>query len=447
MIVRELKSTLRLALPLMAGQVGQMVMGLVDTLMVGRLGATELAAASFANILIWIPLVFGMGLMVAVSMRVSQARGAGRPERAAEALGHGVWLAAAAGVVLAGGLLGLMPWLGRFGQPAEVVAAAPVFYFPVALSVVPALVAMALKNYADAMERPWVAFWITLGGIILNILLNWILIFGNLGVPALGLAGAGWATAIARAVTLIALFGWVARASAFRLWRPSRWLFVPRRDLLGRLLVLGAPVSLGLLTEVGAFGLAGLMTGWISTTALAAHQIALTCASFTFMVPLGLSMATTVRVGHCHGSRDHERMRAVAIGSIWAGGGLMAISATIFLIFGSVISGWFINDAEVRALAARLLIIAGLFQIFDGLQVAASGVLRGLNDVRWPALICLVAYWVVALPLAWLAAFGFGWRAEGVWTGLALGLAVAAAALVVRVHRHLHALVLTTAPR
>jgi MATE family multidrug resistance protein len=435
MLLRELKSTLLLALPLMAGQVGQMVMGMTDTIMLGRLGPTELAASSFANILVWIPMVFGIGLMVAVSMRVSQARGSNSPDIAAESLRHGLWLGLVAGAALAAGLLALLPWLGHFGQSPEVAAAAPVFYLPVALSVLPALMTMALKNYADAMEQPWVCFWINLGGILLNVLLNWLLIFGKLGCPALGLAGAGWATCAARTATLIALFAWVATAPAFRGWRPLRWAIVPRWAVMTRLLALGTPVSLGLLTEVAAFGTAGLMAGWLGTASLAAHQIALSCASFTFMVPLGLSMATTVRVGACHGAEERARLRAIAIGSLAAGAGLMTLSAAGFLCFGPIIAGWFVSDPGVQSLAARLLVIAGLFQIFDGLQITASGVLRGLNDVRVPALLSFVAYWVLALPLAWVAAFVLGWNAEGIWAGLALGLGAVACALVIRVRR------------
>jgi MATE family multidrug resistance protein len=437
MLLRELKSTLVLAAPLMAGQIGQMLMGVVDTVMLGRLGATELAASSFANIIIWVPLVFGIGLMTSVSMRVAQARGAGNRESAAEALRHGLWIGVAAGAALTAGLLALMPWLNRFGQPPEVVAAVPAVYLPVALSVLPALAAMALKNFADAMERPWPAFWISLGGVALNVVLNWIMIFGHLGCPALGLAGAGWATALARAATFVALMVWVAGAPVFHGWRPARWMAAPTGALVARLLTLGTPVSLGLLTEVVAFNVAGLMAGWLGTVSLAAHQIALTCASFTFMAPLGLSMATTVRVGACHGARDTGRLRAIAFGSIWAGGVLMAVSAAAFLLFGRTISAWFIDDPAVRPLAARLLVIAGLFQIFDGLQVTAAGVLRGLHDVRVPALLSCVAYWVLALPLAWLTAFPLGWRAEGIWTGLAFGLAVVAFLLVRRVDRHL----------
>lgn len=445
-MLSELKATLRLAFPLMAGQIGQMLMGVVDTVMLGRLGATELAASSFANIIVWVPLVFGIGLMTCVSMRVAQARGAGNRESAAEALRHGLWIGVAAGALLTAVLLGLMPWLDRFGQPPDVVAAVPAIYLPVALSVLPALAAMALKNFADAMERPWPAFWISLGGVALNAFLNWVMIFGHLGCPALGLAGAGWATALARSATFIALMAWVAGAPAFHGWRPARWAAAPTAALISRLLTLGTPVSLGLLTEVVAFNLAGLMAGWINTTSLAAHQIALTCASFTFMAPLGLSMAATVRVGACHGARDSDRLRAIAFGAIWAGGVLMAVSAAVFLLFGRSISGWFIDDPAVRTLAARLLVIAGLFQIFDGLQVTAAGVLRGLHDVRVPAALSFVAYWVLALPLAWLTAFPLGWRAEGIWTGLAFGLGVVSFLLVQRVRRRLPPPALTGAP-
>ena len=430
----------------MAGQVGHMLMGVADTVMLGRLGATELAASSLVHIIIWVPLVCGIGLLASVSMRVSQARGAHDTDAAAGALHHGLWIAGAFGAAMTAGLLALMPWLHLLGQPADVVAAVPALYVPVALSVLPAMAGMVLKNFADAMERPWPAFWINLGGVLLNVVLNWIMIFGKLGCPALGLAGAGWATFLARTATFAAMLVWVAGAPGFDGWRPGRWLAMPSRRLTARLLALGVPVGLGLLTEVAAFNLAGLMAGWLGTASLAAHQIALTCASFTFMVPLGLSMATTVRVGACHGARDHDRLRAVAIGSIWAGAVVMAVSAAAFLIFGGTISRWFIGDPQVCALAAKLLAIAGLFQVFDGVQVTASGVLRGMHDVRVPAVLAIAAYWVVALPMAWTAAFFLGWGAAGIWTGLALGLAVAAAALVARVRRTLGRLEPTGGP-
>ena len=243
MVFRELKATLLLAVPLMAGQLGQMLMGLADTIMLARLGPLELAASSFANIILWVPLVCGMGLMVAVSMRVSQARGAWQPEAAATAVRHGIWLGLIVGVPTVLSLLALIPWLGNFGQPPDVAAAAPEFFVPVALSVLPAVMTMALKNFADAMEQPWPAFWIGLAGIGLNVLLNWIFIFGHLGVPAWGLAGAGWATLAARTATLLVMFAWVATTPAFQGWRPVHWWNRPHGPTLKRLLALGTPVK------------------------------------------------------------------------------------------------------------------------------------------------------------------------------------------------------------
>jgi MATE family multidrug resistance protein len=235
------------------------------------------------------------------------------------------------------------------------------------------------------------------------------------------------------------MFAWVATTPAFQGWRPVHWWNRPHGPTLQRLLALGTPVSLGLLTEVGAFSMAGLMAGWLGTTSLAAHQIALTCSSVTFMIPLGLSMATTVRIGACHGASDHTRLRHIAIGSLAAGVGIMSLSATGFLALGPTIASWFVTDPAVSGLAARLLIIAGLFQIFDGLQVTASGVLRGMNDVRLPALLAGLAYWVLALPLGWIAAFPLQWQAEGIWVGLAIGLATASFALLARIRHRLRA--------
>lgn len=426
---QESRATLALAIPLIAGQVGQMLMGIADTVMVGRLGVTELGAVTFGNTLVSVPFVLGIGLLSSVSVRVSQARGAECPEDAHEALRHGTWLALAFGLLVAGLMYAAIPFLGLFQQPAEVTAIAPDYLLIVAASLVPALLTVAWKNHADALNHPWPAFWIVLGGILLNVFLNWLWIYGKLGFPALGLAGAAWATLAARVATVVALYLWLVRARGVREWMPRRWLQRCNWGSFLLLLSIGIPASLQLLTEVTAFSASSLLIGTLGAVPLAAHQVAITCAATTFMLPLGVAMAMTVRVGEVAGAREWPRMHRVLLGGWMYATGCMAVTMVGFLVWGRWIAGQFVHDRGVVEIAAGLLIIAGIFQLFDGLQVVSAGALRGVGDVRVPAWIALVAYWGLALPVGATLGLGFGWGASGMWTGLAAGLAVAALAL------------------
>jgi MATE family multidrug resistance protein len=249
---QECRTTIKLALPLISGQLGQMLIAVVDTVMIGRLGVIALGAATLTNTVLAVPYVLSIGLLSSISVRVSQARGAERPEDAADALRHGTWLA----LLFALGVIALsvagLPWLDRLGQPPEVVASAPTYLVIVAVSFVPAMLSMAWKNHADAMNQPWPAFWILFGGVLLNILLNWLWIWGHWGFPALGLEGAGWATLTARTASAITMFLWITRAAVVRTWTPKRWLTPTSKAAFATLLAIGFPASLQLLTEVSA---------------------------------------------------------------------------------------------------------------------------------------------------------------------------------------------------
>lgn len=424
-----------LALPLVAGQVSQMLIGVADTVMIGRLGVIPLAAGTLAMTLIHVPLIISVGVLVSVSIRVSQARGAGDIAGGRAAVRNGLYLALVLGVLAVGAGFLCQPALVLLGQDAGVAEAAETYFLIVMASLVPGLACMVFKNFADAMNRPWGAFWILLGDVGLNVVLNWVLIYGNLGAPALGLEGAGWATLIARVVGVVALFGWIAWWGDFGEWVPRRWLRAPDWVAMRSLLRVGLPTSAQLLAEVGAFVMAMVMIGWISAEALAAHQIAITCAATTFMIPLGISMALTVRMGEAWGAGEVARLRPIVTGGLVLGAGVMMASAVTFVLAGRTIAGWFIPDATVIGIAANLFVLAGIFQISDGIQIVAAGCLRGINDVRIPAWIALAAYWVLALPVgAWLA-FGWGMGAVGIWLGLTLGLAIAAVWMGTRVWR------------
>ncbi len=432
--VKEARPTLALAAPIMAGMLGHMMIGLADTLMVGRVGVVPLAASALVNTLTHLPFVFFFGLLSSIGVLTSQARGAQHPREAGEVLRHGLVLALAAGLCTVASTLCLRPFLDRFGQPAEVVAAARTYLILFGVSLLPALVFYGGKHYCEALNHPWIPNFILLSGVALNIFLNWILIYGHWGAPALGLAGAGWATIIARTYTAIALLTFIGRAAIFREFRPECWTAPLDLVRFRRLLQLALPIGVQHFLEVSAFAFAALMMGWISTDAIAAHQIAITCAATTFMCGLGIGMAVCIRVGQAWGAGEYPRMRRIGFVGITLSGGLMSLFGLVFVGAGKTIAGWFIVSPAVVSLGAQLLLVAAVFQVADGVQIAAISGLRGQNDVRVPAFIAILAYWIVAVPIGYVLAFRAHYGAFGIWIGLAIGLGAAAACLTWRFH-------------
>lgn len=431
---REARPTLALALPIMAGMVGQMLMGLADTIMVGRVGVVPLAAAAFVTAIAHLPLVFGLGLLSAISVLTAQEFGARRPDQAGETLRHGLIVSAAMGMMAALSVLALHPFLNRLGQPPEVVAEAGAFLRLFGWSLLPGLVGHGCKQFSEALKHPWVPTLVLLGGVLLNVLLNWVLIYGHWGAPAMGLEGAGWATLIARSVMMLVLLGYVLRAPAFRMYQPQRWAAVLSQERFRRLVYLGWPVAVQHFFEVSAFAFAAIMLGWISADAIAAHQIAISCAAVTFMFALGIGTAVCIRVGHAYGAAQFARMRRIGFGGIGLGAGIMGLFGIVLMVAGESIATLFVASPTVVALTAKLLFVAAVFQVADGIQVVSLSALRGLGDVRVPALIAVLAYWVLAVPIGSALAFAGRQGAVGIWIGLAGGLGVAACGLAWRFH-------------
>ncbi|MEO5715731.1 MAG: MATE family efflux transporter [Luteolibacter sp.] len=431
-LLHESRQTLRLALPLMIGQLSQMLLGVVDTLMVGHLGVKDLAALTFANSLFHVPFVFGIGLLTGVSVMTSNSRGADDPARVRGSCRHGLYLSIALGVLIAAVAWGISYRLDVFGQPGEVTARTTGFFRIIMVSVIPALASIALKNHADALNRPWPPFWIFLGGVGLNVALNWVLIYGNLGCPAMGFEGAAWATLTARVAIVVAMIVWLLNAKGLRDWVPYRWFRAPNFSDVRQLLAVGFPASIQMLCEVTAFSVAGLIMGRFGAEAMAAHQIAITMAATAFMLPLGLSMALTVRIGEAYGAGETSRLRVIAVSGWLLGAGYSLLGAAAFLVFGKFLASLFINEPGVIELAGALLVIVGIFQLFDSLQVVSSGMLRGLRDAKIPALMGFSAYWLVGLPVSAGLAFWHQMGAIGVWWGLAAGLFSACITLVPR---------------
>jgi multidrug resistance protein, MATE family len=431
----EVRPTLALALPIMSGMVGQMLMGLTDTIMVGRIGVVPLAAASFVNAVANLPLVFGIGLLSSIAVLTSQAYGARRPVDAAESWRHGLFLSILTGVGAMLAMFAVYPLRHRLGQPVEVAEASGTYLLLFGASLLPALIAQGCKQFSEALKHPWAATFVMLGGVGLNAFLNWLLIYGNWGFPAMGLAGAGWATLIARAIMMLVLLVYVLKAPALRAFQPARWFAPLDLNRFRQLIRIGFPVAGQHLFEVSAFASAAVMMGWISADAIAAHQIAINCAAFAFMFGLGLGAAACIRVGHAFGAGQFSRMRRVGFVAVALAALIMALFGVAFVLAGKPIASLFIGSATVIQLTTQLLIVAAVFQIADGVQVTTISALRGLSDVRTPAIIAIVAYWGLALPIGYWLAFRAQLGAVGMWIGLATGLAAAAIGLSWRYYK------------
>ncbi|MBK1876946.1 MATE family efflux transporter [Pelagicoccus mobilis] len=433
----ELKTTLRLAGPIVLGNVGQILIGVVDTLMIGRIGVAPLGAAAFVNNVYVIPLVTLMGVLAAVTILVSQAKGASDERQVGRHIRHGLGLSVFVSVAACLLMTGNGFFLDRYGQEAEVVEAARIYYWLITASLLPALVYHCLKSVWEGLGWSKPPMFVLLSGIGLNIVLNWILIFGELGAPKLGLVGAGIATLIARTAVMVAMFVLTLRAGRMKRFLPRRWMSGFEFDSFKSMLKLGLPMGAQHLFEVGAFAGAGIMIGWLSKEALAAHQIAMSCASMSFMIPLGVSISCGIRVGGAFGAQQFRRIRTIYLSTLGFTFFQTLLAALVFLLGGSWLAEQFVENVEVVGIAASIFMVAGLFQIFDGAQVVSLGALRGMSDVNVPMLITFVAYWVVALPVGYLLGFSAGFGAVGVWIGLAVGLLAAALSLFVRLEKKL----------
>jgi MATE family multidrug resistance protein len=412
-----------------------MTMGVVDTMMVARIGVAELAAVAIATSWAWSSSSLFQGVVQGMDPLVSQAHGAGDGESAALALQRGLIIAMAGSIPLMVLWVFTGPALLLFGQDETVADLAQSYMMARLPSAIGFNLFVALRQYfaGRTIMRP--AMWVMLIGNLFNVFLNWALIFGHLGMPALGLEGAGFATGITNVFLPLALWFWCSRFGLFEgAWR--RWDRLSF-DAVGlrRYLKLGIPVGFQLALEANAFTVGMIMIGWIGVVELAAHQVVINMASFTFMLPLGISIGASVRIGNLIGARRHERLREACRTAFAMGGGIMAIAAFCFVVFRNVLPRFYLEDAAVVALAATLLPIAGAFQIADGIQVVGGGLMRGMGRPKAGAIVNLVGFYVVGLPLGWFLAFPMNLGVVGIWWGLAAGLAGVAIMLYVWVLR------------
>jgi len=432
---RELGPTLALAVPITVGQVSQMLIGFTDTAFIAQQGAVPLAAAAFTQGVFNVFYVVCVGLLVGPGIFASRDHGAGNEASCASWLRHGRALALLVALTGFAILVLMTTQFEHLGQPPEVMAVVRPFFLLVAASLVPALIFQVQRQFAESVGRAWGPMIIIVFDVGLNAFCNWVLVFGHLGFPALGLVGSGYSTLLARVFAVLTIAIWLRFSSHFSALREAPWSGWERARFFA-LVRLGAPAGVMLLFETGAFGASALMMGWLGAVPLAAHQLALSCAALTFTVPLGISLALSLRVSRARGEGRAAAVRAIALGAFSIGLLLMLCFAGIYAFAGEWISSTLTSTREVSALAAQLLLIAAIFQIFDGAQVIGVGALRGLTDVRVPAALTFAAYWLFALPLGYFLAFHTFLGPRGLWVGLAAGLTAAAILLIWRfVHK------------
>jgi MATE family multidrug resistance protein len=420
--------------PMMLTQLGTMLFGVVDTLMVGRLGVAELDAAALGNVWLWGTVVVGIGVVYGLDPIIAHAHGRGDAPRAGLALQRGLVVALLVSLPLMASVAWTEEVLIALGQDPELSRQAEVYLGVQFWSLPPLLAFMALRQYLQAREIVAPALWVVLLANLLNVAGNELLIFGRAGLPELGLVGAGIATGITRTALFVGLALWTWRARLHEAaWQPWSRAAVDPRGLL-EVLRYGVPIGLQYLFEVWAFQLATLIAGDLGKNELAAHSIVLNVASLTFMLPLGISMSAAALVGSRLGAgqrRDAQRIAWLALGF---GGGVMVVCALLLVALRGVIPHLYTDEIEVVLLAASIFPIAGAFQVFDGLQVVGGAILRGMGDTRPAAAFNLIAYYLLATPLAVWLIYGRGGGLVELWWSLVLGLAVVAASLVAWVH-------------
>ncbi|MEO0331388.1 MAG: MATE family efflux transporter [Bacteroidota bacterium] len=429
----HIKKTFLIAYPVMLSQLGHILVGVADSIMVGELGTQPLAAVSLANSLFGLVLMFGIGLSIAITPLVAAADGEGNTQQVGRVFQHGAIINLIAGFVFCGLVIGSGQLLPYMNQPAQVVGFTIPYLNLLAYSLIPFMIFQTFRQFAEGLSFTRTAMIITLSANGVNIGLNYVLIYGYWGFPELGLNGAGVATLIARVLMVIVMAAYVLRAH----WFPALAFSFSqlRQALFIRMLKIGIPTGLQYIFEVGAFSFASIMMGWLGATALAAHQIALNLAAVSYMVATGLAAAATVRVGNQLGRKDFINLRQVGFSAIVMSLVLMSLSALAFITLNHWLPSLYIDEIPVIELAGSLLIIAAFFQLSDGVQAVALGALRGMADVKIPTIITLVAYWVIGLPVGYGFAFGLGWGSQGVWIGLLLSLTIAAVLLAIRFHR------------
>ncbi|WP_143960348.1 MATE family efflux transporter [Litoribacter populi] len=427
--------TFNLAYPVMLSQLGQVLVGVADSMMVGRLGAEPLAAASLANSIFFVVLMFGIGVSMAITPLVAAADGKGSRKRIAKLFKHGFVINMFSAFVLFLIIVLAAPSLGYLNQPEEVVRLAIPYLGIITLSLIPFMFFQTFKQFAEGLSQTKQAMFITIFCNLINVFLNWVLIYGKLGFPEMGLNGAGWATLISRVLMGLIMWYYVWHSKRYTEYKIGFGFKKLSFPMISKMLKIGVPTGFQFIFEVGAFSAAAIMMGWIGVNALAAHQIAINLASISYMMASGLSAAAMVRVGNQLGRNDIKTLREAGFTIFGMVALFMLCFAFIFIVFRNFLPTLYIDELPVIEMTASLLVIAGIFQLSDGIQVVGLGALRGMSDVKVPTLVTLVAYWVLGLPLGYFFAFVLNMQEKGIWYGLLIGLTSTGIMLLWRFHK------------
>jgi MATE family multidrug resistance protein len=434
MFKNDLKQTIRLSLPMIVGQIGQLTMSVADNIMVGRVGTDPLAAAAIGNALFTLVLVVGFGISMAITPLTAMAAGAGKDKECGVVLRQGLIVNLLSGIVLCGLTFVGSESIRFLHQPQAIVAPAILYMKVLGFSMLPLMLFQSFRQFAEGVSFLKPAMVITLLANLVNIFVNWVFIYGNCGAPALGLTGAGIATFSSRTFMALALMGIIMTSSTLKRFDPTlryRKIDIP---LMKKLLTIGIPGAFQYFFEVSAFTASSVIVGWMGTQALAAHQIALNLASISFMGALGISAAGTIRVSNAVGRGISRDVRAAGFSAVLVCTGFMAAAGLLFILFRHSLPWFYVSDRVVLEMSATLLVIVAFFQISDGIQAVGLGILRGITDMKIPTLITLVAYWIIGLPAGYILAFQFNLGIYGVWYGLLISLSASALLMMLRFH-------------
>jgi MATE family multidrug resistance protein len=419
------KRNLYLAFPVVLSQIGQVLVGLVDNMMVGHAGTVELAASAFANNVFVIGMFFGMGITYGITPLVGKAFGNGKSDQVIIWLKNGIITHLIAAVFLSFIMFGLYFLLPFMGQTDDVLNASKPYYLLLCASYIPFMLFFSIKQFFEGIGNTKIAMQITLTANLINIVLNYILIFGKFGFPELGLVGAGIGTLVSRIVMPLMFVMYILKLPKFKEYfsRARNKVFEKARFV--SVLRIGIPIGFQIIVEVITFSIGAVMMGWLGEIPLAAHQVAIGLAGFTYMISLGISQATTIRISHQMGENDFVALRKAALASTHLVLFFMSVMAIIFISAKSYLPLLFTADREVVIIASNLLIVAAIFQVFDGLQVIMLGTLRGMADVKIPMFMAFVSYLLIGVPTSYILTFIFNTGPQGIWFGYLVGLGTA----------------------
>lgn len=429
---KHVKNTITLAYPVIIGQLGFIMMGVVDSLMVGEVGPAPLAAASLANSITILIFIIALGISFAVTPLVAISVGAGKYSECGIYFRQSLLVNMTTGIIVTLITFLAANFIKHLDQPDEVVSYAESYTRILGLSALPMMLFQTYKQFIEGLSVMRPSMITVLLANLVNAFTNWLLIFGNLGMPRLELDGAGWATLASRVFMAVVLLSYVMNANYFKQFDVTFHFRNINFPVIKRILKLGFPSGIQYFFEVGAFSFAAVMVGWIGTKELAAHQIAINLASISFMAVLGVSVAGSIRVGNAVGRKDIAEIRRAGFTALILGAAIMGTAGIIFIIMNDVLPTFYIEDGTVISIASSLIIIAAFFQLSDGTQAVGIGILRGLTDVKIPTAITFIAYWIIGLPVGYVLGFIFHMSVQGIWIGLLIGLTASAVMLTLR---------------